>query len=610
MKKIIPCLLMFIFALSSTSQNLTTKVDLSRLPRTSDDFQKYQFDYALENIRDVEYAAPFFVHSMCSEFDGVLIHPFEHNCPVKEISCELYNKDKEKEFIVYSCESKFVSSGQIVDFNGKIAVTNDYAFGYHRWSDIEGEKLHLLPCTANPYIFDIQPTRNTKGLITNIGNDIYYTYDNQDRVVEIKVGDGNYSYRYSYFSNSNKIENIFVFISGRKRGEAKYTYSNGSVANVQAKEFYANGNSDAVEREYIKSYKYDSHNGISEIDLLVKKIGDSEIQTTYQFNNLYDSEGKIISSEISKMIKSRTGTYTSGTYKEPKCFARKYYYDEKNNWIKIEDNKGNYIKRTIDYRASTTNEEIDIYRLYDEDEVSVAATFGNTLSWYAKQERYFLNFYPVILYENAIIDASIINVDFIVERDGSVSNLKASSGSSNASNSSAMIKRATALINGLTWVPASINGMPVRSNVSLAWRIHRNNGDLEVIVIKDVQWTTKEKEAYDKAKDTIGKTQNAQSVEKSNRESNRTYSSSDVTTDNVYKVDDVIKAMNDAADFCEKARASNNKKEIVNFYQKAYDMYKKLETDPETPKYFPRMDLITDARSYVEQELKKRGVKL
>lgn len=520
MKKIFPFLLMLIFALPTTSQNLTTNVDLSRLPRTSDDFQNYQFDYALENIKDVEYAAPFYIHSMCSEFDGVLIHPFEHNCPVKEIACELYNNDNDKEFIVYSCESKYVSSGQIVDFNGKIAVINDYAFGYHRWSDIEGEKLHLLPCTANPYIFDIQPTRNTKGLITNIGNDIYYTYDDQDRVVEIKVGDGNYSYRYSYFSNSNRIENIFVFISGRKRGEVKYTYSDGRVANVNAKEFYASGNNDAVEKEYIKSYKYDSHNRISEIDLTVKKIGDSEMQTTYQFNNVYDSGGKQITSEISKMFKSRTGTYTNGTYKVPKRFTRKYYYDEKDNWIKIEDDKGNFVKRTIEYRASATNGEVDIYRLYDEDEVSVNATFGHSLSWYAKQDSYFLNFYPVILEENGIIDASIINVDFIVERDGTISNLKASSGSSDVGNRNAMIKTATALINGLTWIPASINGTSVRSNVSLAWHIHRNNGDLEVVVIKDVQWTTKEKEAYDKAKDMIRKRQDAKYVDDLKRQAN------------------------------------------------------------------------------------------
>lgn len=78
----------------------------------------------------------------------------------------------------------------------------------------------------------------------------------------------------------------------------------------------------------------------------------------------------------------------------------------------------------------------------------------------------------------------------------------------------------------------------------------------------------------------------------------------------IQSVGDIITVMNDAADLCEKARASNNQKEIVNLYHTAYDMYKKLETDPETPKYFPKMDLITEARSYVEQELKKRGVKL
>lgn len=78
----------------------------------------------------------------------------------------------------------------------------------------------------------------------------------------------------------------------------------------------------------------------------------------------------------------------------------------------------------------------------------------------------------------------------------------------------------------------------------------------------------------------------------------------------IQSTDDVIKAMNDAADFCEKARATKNKSEIISYYQKAYDMYKKIETDPNTPIYFPNMDMISSNRASVEQELKDRGVKL
>ena len=78
----------------------------------------------------------------------------------------------------------------------------------------------------------------------------------------------------------------------------------------------------------------------------------------------------------------------------------------------------------------------------------------------------------------------------------------------------------------------------------------------------------------------------------------------------IQSTDDVLKAMNDAADFCEKARATKNKKEIINYYQKAYDLYKKVETDPNTPIYFPQIDIISSNRASVEQELKDRGVKL
>lgn len=78
----------------------------------------------------------------------------------------------------------------------------------------------------------------------------------------------------------------------------------------------------------------------------------------------------------------------------------------------------------------------------------------------------------------------------------------------------------------------------------------------------------------------------------------------------VQSSDDVMKYLNQAADYCDAARAANDKKEIISFYQKAYDIYKKLETDPDTAKYFPSVDVITQGKTYIEQELIKRGVKL
>ena len=78
----------------------------------------------------------------------------------------------------------------------------------------------------------------------------------------------------------------------------------------------------------------------------------------------------------------------------------------------------------------------------------------------------------------------------------------------------------------------------------------------------------------------------------------------------VQSSDDVMKYLNQAADYCDAARAANDKKETINFYQKAYDIYKRLETDPDTPKYFLSMDVITQGVKFIEQELMKRGVEL
>lgn len=495
MKKILSILIMIVCASSLFSQNLTTNVSLLQLPRSTDDFQKYQFDYSLENASVLEEAYPFTISSTVSSFDGVGIHPFEHSSPVKQITCQLSKKEGAKEITCYLIESIFDSNGQLVDFNGRIAVINNYRFGYMRWSDIDGEKLRILPCTSNPYLYDIQPTRNAKGLITNISTDIYYTYDDHDRVVEIKVNGGRYLYRYSYVSNTKNIERISIFISNRKRGEVVYTYNNKKIVKLDAKEFYATGNNDAVENKYTKNYKYDSHNRIAEIELIKESVGGTVSHTTYSFNNSYDSNGKIMSSDISKMVKLRTGTYTNGSYKEPKRFSRRYQYDDKGNWIGIEDNQGNFLRRNITYHASTTG-ETNTERIYNEAEVDVSPTIGSTLSWYLQNSHN--NLYPLLWLENGIFENCNVTVDFVVEKDGSVSNLKANSTSS--SDRELFIRIAKSLVNRLKWVPASINGETVRSRVSLAWRYNRNNGDVTPFVIKDIRWTTKEKDAYDRNK--------------------------------------------------------------------------------------------------------------
>lgn len=347
MKKLIFIILLTHFGLNINAQLLTQKGFMTELPKTSDDFQKYQFDYSLEN--GTELNNPYYVYSSVSSFDGFNIHPFEHNKPVKSIICELYNSgvNGSASTIVYHSKISF-GYGEILSFEGRTAQGQRYAFGIEEWSDIVGRDFSLLPCVPNAYTNLISPTRNSKGLITEVGGELKYVYDSNDRVIEVRYREGIISYRYTYISNSNKIKSVEVSNEERKIGDAFYSYENGMLVGVDCNLFYKTGNEGAVEKHVSKKYEYDERNNLSYLSYTEDNPGDSHTKYEYAIENEYDVQGKITSQKVSRMKTARAGRYTTGSYKEPIVFYRYYKYDSNGNWIEIKTN-GHYVIRKIEY---------------------------------------------------------------------------------------------------------------------------------------------------------------------------------------------------------------------------------------------------------------------
>ena len=334
---------------NSYPQNLTELNFLSQLPRTTDDFQKYQFDYELENLQSHLPSAPFGIDSpIAANFDGTGIFPFEHNCQVKDIECSLLKTRNGKDVICYAVKESFDAKGQFNDFWGKCSYN-----GMSWWSDgikksMEGQPLEIAICIPNPYMTYIYPSKNSKGLITNIGDDLVYSYDSKDRVIEVNHSSGNYSYKYEYFGDSKNIERIKVYLYNKIRGEVKYTYSSRKITAIVGKLFYENGH---VENEFHKTYTYDGRGGVSGMKHVKIDVTGSKLHHDYTFNNSYDENGKIVTSIVSKRF-YRSGLY-EGNLNKPMRFTRSYTYDNKGNWIRIDDDLGHCVIRNIDYNISS-----------------------------------------------------------------------------------------------------------------------------------------------------------------------------------------------------------------------------------------------------------------
>lgn len=494
MKRVLFVFISIFFFASVNSQNLTESSFLSQLPKTTDDLQNYQFDYALENLESHLYSAPFNFATTISSFDGTAIFPFEHNCPVKEIECYQFNKRDNKDMLCYAVKGTFLTNGQIADFSGKACYKEQYWYTDKIYSEIQGADLRLIPCLPNPYITYIVPTRNEKGLITKVGNDLVYSYDLQDRVIEINDTKGNYSCHYKYYNKTKKISNIKIYISKRIRGEVDYIYTNDNLIELIGKLFNETGYEGSIEKEYHKTYTYDSKGGISGIKYVTKTSPNSELRHEYTFNNTYDGAGRIVTSSVTMNRSSRTGSYGGGL-KEPMTFTRTYTYDNQGNWIRIDDGQGHYVSRKIMYKASMESKVYDANHVYDDEEVDVHATMGNSL----KKKAYNGKFFPMppAVLENAdFASNTVVSVDFIVEKDGSISNFE-------ARGERWLADEAKKVLTGFTWISATKDNKPVRSNISLAWSFIKEEERILLKIIKDLTFTDKEEAAYEKEKVNI-----------------------------------------------------------------------------------------------------------
>lgn len=494
MKRLFFAVISIACSICSYSQDLTEKDFLSQLPRTTDDFQNYQFDYELENLQSHLPSYPLGITSTISSFDGTGIFPIQHVCPVKEIECYLFNKRDEKDILCYAAKAKFATNGQLVEFSGKECYKQQYWYTDKTYSQIEGRDMKLIPCLPNPYITMIKPIRDSKGLITKVGNDWFYDYDSYDRVVQIRHIDDKYSYNYEYLNNTKKITNIKIYISKRIRGEVNYEYANDKITNINGKLFYETGNEGSVEKEFVKTYSYDSKGGVASMTHLEKTPGDSEILYEYTFDNRYDDKGRIVCTNVTKNWKSRTGSYGNG-FKQPEEFTRTYTYDDKGNWVKLEDNQGHYIVRKITYKLSMQSNSYDENHVFDEEEVEIRASMGNTLKNLAANGK-FMPISEIAEYNEGWPRDLTVNVDFIVEKDGSISNIE-------SGRKGSYIEEGRKAICSFIWTPAMINGKPVRSNVTLSWRFYKVDGQEKFTIIKDVIFTEKERTAYSKANTNI-----------------------------------------------------------------------------------------------------------
>lgn len=503
MKRVLFVGFMIVYSLSGYSQNLTESNFLSQLPKTTDDLQNYQFDYVLENLESHLYSEPFNIVTTISSFDGTAIFPFEHNCPVKEIECLQFNKRDTKDMLCYAVKERFSTNGQIVDFSGKACYKEQYWYTDKIYSEIQGAELRLIPCLPNPYITYVVPTRNEKGLITKIGNDLVYSYDLQDRVIEINDTKGNYSCQYKYHNNTKRISNIKIFISKRIRGEVDYIYANGNLIELIGKLFNKTGFEGSIEKEYHKTYSYDNRGGTSSIKYLTKTPYNSEQRYEYTFNNTYNEEGRIVTSNVTMNRSSRAGSYGGGL-KEPIKFTRSYSYDAKGNWIRIDDGQ-HYVIRNIVYKASSQSKIYDANHVYDDEEVDVHATMGNTLKKKALNGKFFPM--PAAVFENGnFASYTVVSVDFIIEKDGSISNFE-------AKGERWLAEEAKKVLTGFTWIGATKDNKPVRSNISLAWSFSKEDERVLLNILKDVTFTDKEETAYEKEKVNIEKRNNQKYLE-------------------------------------------------------------------------------------------------
>lgn len=449
MKKVLVLLAMVLGATNMYTQNIGDSFILDQLPLTSDDFQKFQFDYRLENASSVGFNDE--PHSTNSGFDGIGIIPLEHNdAPVETIICTINDETDRGWAVNYQANAGFSFSGKIIGYSRKIGSTGYYRFGPSSWTNSEKLVGGLVRCVPNPYANWGAVNKNSKGLIVSVGDDLKYKYDAQDRVIEVRYKENEYVYQYTYVGDSKKIKSIVISDKKWKRADVIYSYTEGKLSKVNSKlydKYSSSYNKDVVQEEYEKTYKYNSKGDISEIKLLTVRNG---FFKRYNFDNQYDSNGRIISSTVSMMQDSS---------RRPYIFTRKYTYDSKGNWTQIdqvgESGHKSFLNRKITYREK---EDYEIFESSDEqvynkvDKMpSFAGGFDAMFSWIEENLQY-----PQDAYKKSV--GGRVIVTFIVEKDGSLSNAHIAK-----SVHPSLDKEALRLVNNMPkWIPGSQEGKPVR----------------------------------------------------------------------------------------------------------------------------------------------------
>jgi hypothetical protein len=483
MKKLALLFAMVLGTINMFAQNIGDSFILDQLPLTSDDFQKFQFDYRLENASSVGFNDE--PYSTNSGFDGIGIIPLEHNdAPVETIICTINDETDRGWAVNYQANAGFSSSGKIIGYSREIGSTGYYRFGASSWTNSEKLVGGLVRCVPNPYANWGAANKNSKGLIVSVGDDLKYKYDAQDRVIEVRYKENEYVYQYTYVGDSKKIKSIVISDKKWKRADVIYSYTEGKLSKVNSKlynKYSSSYNKDVVEEEYEKTYKYNNKGDISEIKLLTVRNG---FFKQYSFDNQYDSNGRIISSTVSKMQDSS---------RRPYVFTRKYTYDSKGNWTQIDQvgatGHKSFLNRKITYREKQ-NETVDINNIYDDEEVETHATFGSTIREALRKNglSYDGNLWPYL-------GNLVINFRFVVARDGSV-HVYDEAHTNKPNIEGAISNKVSDYIKSLPWAPATINGTFVNSTVLVSWKYNKTENSYSTEILKDVVCTDNEAKQF------------------------------------------------------------------------------------------------------------------
>ena len=479
MKRTFVLLLIAILGYTSESQGQRLTDDsekmMSLLPRTADDFQSKYYDLDLISAVSISMLnfplfedIPITAHN--GNITGLTFQIFR--------TVEKFGEKMLKETPEQGIKMDFTSSGKLINCMG-----------------IDGRNPN--PISNRFSLFSCIPSSTRLesgiGLADSNGMTVEYTKDTQNRVTEaqvLKSGDPRLIFRYSYLGNTKKISTIKAYNSiGVLIGEVFYNYDNDKLSELYYKTYIKTPTMNALEGEFRKQYTYDAHGNYSKIDFWHWTGSSSSwMREVLTYENQYNPQGQLT---ISRVGSSKEFNSPSGRVPIPSYSNRKYTYDSMGNWVKIEIDDGIVLKREFQHIGSTSTSPNDPNRIYAEDEVSIRASFGQTVYQHVRKNG-IRSLYP---YDEefdriTVKTTSPVNVSFIVEKDGSLSNIRVF----NQSDASRIIiYQATQFVRSLEWMPASVNGMPVRSEVSMAWHLN-DSGTL--VIEKDVTVTNAELTAY------------------------------------------------------------------------------------------------------------------